>query len=307
MKKAWEAVKRLLYPPKWLCVCLPVVSFAALGFIFASHREHRAEAYVVFLLSAYSLAIVIAALPQAVSRAKAWLLRLRPVQKLTSSALGMRYRNDRHFRASAGLLRGMAVNFLYMLFRLVTGIRYASAWFLSMAAYELVLCIMRADLARCNRKKAAADAAFVLRCYRRTALLLLLLNVPMGGMIVLMVRTDSGYSYPGYLIYLSALYTFYMMSLSIADMLRFRNCGSEILSAAKILRFVCAMMSILGLQTAMISRFSPDAPDYRREMNALTGGAVFFAVILTSVLMLCHAAKVRKKVCFSEQAKKQIL
>lgn len=307
MKKAWEAVKRLLYPPKWLCVCLPAVSFAALWFIFASHREQRAEAYVVFLLSAYSLAIVIAALPQAFSRAKAWLLRLRPVRKLTSSALGVRYRNDRHFRASAELLRGMAVNFLYMLFRLVTGIRYASVWFLSMAAYELVLCIMRADLARCNRKKAAADAAFELRCYRRTALLLLLLNVPMGGMIVLMVRTDSGYSYPGYLIYLSAFYTFYMMSLSIADMLRFRNCGSEILSAAKILRFVCAMMSILGLQTAMISRFSPDALDYRREMNALTGGAVFFAVILTSVLMLCHAAKVRKKVCFSEQAEKQIL
>lgn len=76
------------------------------------------------------------------------------------------------------------------------------------------------------------------RCYRRTACLLFALKTPMGGMILLMVLTDSGYSYPGYVIYLSALYTFYFVILSVMNLVRFRKLGSPILSAAKVLNFV---------------------------------------------------------------------
>ena len=77
-----------------------------------------------------------------------------------------------------------------------------------------------------------------------------------GGMIVLMVRKNSGFTYPGYIIYLSALYTFYTMITVVVNVVKFRKLGSLILSAAQILNFISAMMSILGLQTAMTSRFS---------------------------------------------------
>ena len=62
------------------------------------------------------------------------------------------------------------------------------------------------------------------------------------------------------------------------------------------LSFVSAMMSILGLQTAMISRFSVNGEAYRKRMNAITGGFVYGIVILVAVYMLIHAAKIRKKV-----------
>lgn len=307
MEKVRALGKRLLYPPRWLLLTLPVASFAALACLFAARRDESAVAYAVYLLSAYSLTIVLAALPKAASRAKAWVLRRKAVQKLMRAPHVVRYREEALYRAGVALLQGLAVNALYMLFHLASAIRYASVWFLSMSAYELVLCVLRADLARSYRKRQAGGAAFELRCYRRAALSLLALNVPMGGMIVLMVLTESGYSYPGYMIYVSALYTFYSVAISIADVLRFRNCGSAIISAAKALRFVCAMMSLLGLQTAMIAQFSPDAPQYRRTMNAITGGFVFFAVIATSILMLCRAAKEREKVCLSGQDEEQIL
>ena len=126
--------------------------------------------------------------------------------------------------------------------------------------------------------------------------LLFLLNIPMGGMIVLMVRTNSGFSYPGYIIYLSALYTFYTMITSTLKLAKFRKLGSPILSAAKVLNFIDAMMSILGLQTAMISRFSENGESYRKMMNAITGGFVYSSVILIAVIMLLHNIKIRKKV-----------
>ena len=41
---------------------------------------------------------------------------------------------------------GMAVNFLYVAFRIAAGIRYASVWFLTMAVYYLVLGCLRVYL-----------------------------------------------------------------------------------------------------------------------------------------------------------------
>ena len=113
-----------------------------------------------------------------------------------------------------------------------------------------------------------------------------------GGMIVLMVRTNSGFTYPGYIIYLSALYTFYTMITVVVNVVKFRKSGSPILSAAKILNFISAMMSILGLQTAMISRFSENGDNYRKTM---TGGFVYCIVIFVAVFMLICSRKNKKE------------
>ena len=123
----------------------------------------------------------------------------------------------------------------------------------------------------------------------------------MGGMIILMVLTNSGFSYPGHIIYLSALYTFYTLVTSVLNLVKFRRLGSPILTAAKVLNFISAMMSILGLQTAMISRFSVNGEGFRRMMNAITGGFVYGVVILLAAAMLMHSRKSEKKVEMIEQ------
>ena len=56
------------------------------------------------------------------------------------------------------------------------------------------------------------------------------------------------------------------------------------------------MMSILGLQTAMIARFSAHGEGYRRMMNDITGGFVYGIVVLIAVYMLFHSRTLRKKV-----------
>ena len=86
------------------------------------------------------------------------------------------------------------------------------------------------------------------------------------------------------------------MITSTLKLAKFRKLGSPILSAAKVRNFIAAMMSILGLQTAMISRFSENGERYRKMMNAITGGFVYSIVILIAVIMLLHNIKIRKKV-----------
>lgn len=243
-------------------------------------------AYMIYCMSAYCLTIWILPLPRLFRKAKA-----NMIHRLTGTVFGEKYIGDLAFRGSVSICQGMMVNFLYVVFRIFVGIRYASVWFLTMAIYYLLLGIMRLSLILRYRNRGVKSE---LHCYRRTAWLLFLLNIPMGGMTVLMVLTDSGYSYPGYVIYLSAMYTFYTIILAIVNLVKFRKLGSPILSAAKILNFVAALMSLLGLQTAMISQFSTEGEDLRRMMNALTGGGVWFFVILIAVYMLLHSRKMKE-------------
>lgn len=207
---------------------------------------------------------------------------------------------DMSFRGGFSICQGMAVNFLYAIFRTVTGIMYSSVWFISMAVYHFMLGGMRTYLVFAVRRRDINDVLYEYECYRNIAWLLLLLNIPMGGMILLMIKTDSGFSYPGYIIYLSALYTFYTMVMSIRNFVKYKRLGSPVLSAAKILNLVSAMMSVLGLQTAMIIVFSADGGEYRRLMNTLTGSFVYGAVAAIAIFMIIKGSIKRKRVSADE-------
>lgn len=288
MEKALEVLQKILHPPQWALFFAPPVVFAALIYIFLTGQNDSTPAYVIYGMSAYCLTVLVLPLPRLIQDAKASVMR-----RINGMAFGGRYVNDLAFRGSVSIYRGMTVNFLYVLFRIVVGIRYASMWFISMAVYYLVLGVLRLSLILSYRQKVNIDE---LRCYRRTAWLLFLLNIPMGGMITLMVLTNSGYSYPGYVIYLSAMYTFYTMVTSVINLVRFRRLGSPILSAAKVLNFIAALMSILSLQTAMIAQFSAESDSFRKTMNAITGGVIWLCVILTAVYMLRRSRKMQSEV-----------
>lgn len=290
---ARKLLQKLLHPPGWVLIFVPLLSFAALAAVFIRQCPENILVYLIYSLSAYSLTIWLAALPGLTKRAKSAMMGSKLMRKAAASPIMGRYFKDLAFRGSISIYQGIAVNLFYVAFRIMAAIRYASVWFLSMAVYYLVLGGLRAYLIICYRRR---TPELERRCYHTTAWFLFLLNIPMGGMIVLMVRTDSEFSYPGYVIYLSALYTFYTMITSAINLIRFRRLGSPILSAAKVLNFVAAMMSILGLQTAMISRFSENGEDYRKMMNAITGGFVYGIVILIAIYMLLHGRYLRKKV-----------
>ena len=286
-------LQKLLRPTKWVLIFVPPLSFAALVFIFVTRNTSGTPAYLIYCISAYSLTIWLAAFPGLTKRVRSAIMDSRIIRKAAVSQLVRRYVTDLAFRGSISIYQSMVVNFLYVVFRIAAGICYTSVWFISMAVYYLVLGGLRSYLIVCYRHR---SPELERRCYHTTAWLLFLLNIPMGGMILLMVRTNSGFSYPGSIIYLSALYTFYAMTVSVINLVKFRRLGSPILSAAKVLNVISAMMSILGLQTAMISRFSEDGESFRKMMNTITGGCVYSIVILIAVIMLLHSKKTRKKV-----------
>ncbi len=287
MNKPITAIKKIFYPPKPVLFIAPPLVFTALIYIFAAGKNDSMTAYFIYALSAYCLTILILPLPYLIRRARA-----AAVAKISGNPFGKNFLGDLAFKGKVSIQLSVLVNFLYVIFRVFLGIRYTSVWFISMAAYYLVLGIMRLYLAVNYSRREKNDER---RCYRRTAFLLFLLNIPMGGMIALMVLTDSGYSYPGYIIYISAMYTFYIAAVSVINLIKFRRLGSPILSAAKTLNFISALMSIIGLQTAMLTEFSSKGEGYRKMMNGITGGCIWVIVILIALYMIQHSRKLKKQ------------
>ena len=109
--------------------------------------------------------------------------------KRLGSALAVQYKQDRIFRASVNLQLVMVLNYLYAAYNLLIGLQSGSVWLLSLGIYTLMLAIVRTDLTLSHHRgrKLPADALprHESRCYRRVAWSLLALNVPIGGLMVL--------------------------------------------------------------------------------------------------------------------------
>ncbi len=287
MRRAGAFFLRLLRLPAWAQVILLPAAFGAAGYCLAAGRGRGAAAYVVYALAAYALAVLIADMPGVTKRVRWVMMESKPAK----TPLAVRFRADAAFRVEAGLWRSMAVSGALAVFHGAACARYGSVWFGALAAYDVGLAALRAGIALPLRRGAADEW----RVYRRTGARLLLLNVPMGGMIALMVRTNSGYSYPGFVIYVSAMYAFYAMAMSVRGLARFRRAGSPVLSAAKAVNFVAAMMSMLGMQTAMIARFSGGDERFRQMMNGAAGVAVWAGTIAAAAVMLRRGAREGRK------------
>lgn len=122
-----------------------------------------------------------------------------------------------------------------------------------------------------------------------------LLNAAMGGMVFQMFWQNEGYEYPGYVIYLSVMYTFYSFISAIMNLVKFRRAGSPILSASKAISFAGALMSVLALQTAMILRFGKGDEQFRMEMNIITGAFVLGITLFMAVYLIVRGQKALNK------------
>ena len=130
-----------------------------------------------------------------------------------------------------------------------------------------------------------------MRHYRICGVMLLVMNQALVGVIVYMLTQNRGFSYPGYLIYAMALYTFYITIIAIVNGIRFRKQGSPVMSAAKVINLTAALVSMISLETAMLAQFGEGGAAFRQTMLGASGGAVCVIVLTMAIYMIVSATK----------------
>ena len=284
----WKALgKRLLWPPIWLTVVLVPVAAAALIAVFVYGLEENPVVSPIYVLAAYTLTAVCAHFARAVPRWKNSLLA-----KVHANPIGDRLLTDHDLRDLISLYCSLAISLAYSIFKVTAGFLYESYWLGTVAVYYAGLALMRFLVLHSMRRE--KDLKTEYRRYRLIGWLLMLLDIPLGAIVFFMVWWDRGYSYPGYLIFIVAAYAFYSVTISIRDLIRYRRSGSPVLSAAKCIRFVAALVSLLTMETAMLAQFGEDI-DFARLTTALTGMGICAVTFCLSVVMVVRANIAIKK------------
>lgn len=160
---------------------------------------------------------------------------------------------------------------------------------ISIAFYYLVLTAARFLLLRyLHRNNDHVQLREEYIRYRRTAYILAGMTIIFIAMIIQMIWQKQTYHYPGTFIYAAAAYAFYCVGISIKNIIQYRKLHRPVLSAAKVISFITALVSILALQTAMLTQFGNDT-SFALWMNACSGAVISILMISISMYMIKKA------------------
>lgn len=283
MERFKRLVRKLLCPHPLVTALLALTAGAGLGSVFANGLERQPIAFAVYPLSFYALCVVLAALPGRITSLRSKKAPLSPEQRAR--------------RTRFSLYRGTVFNLIYAAFKLLMGVYCRSVWFGAVAVYYMVLCLTRFLVVQSDRTAGSMeDEARRLQRrwsgYRTCGWLLLAVNAAMTGMVFQMIWQDRAYSYPGFLIYAMAAYTFYRLTKAIVGMVKLRRADNPAFSAARALDLCVALMSVFALQTAMFTAFGAGMEAGTRQlMNHLTGGGVCLAVVCVALHMILRGRR----------------
>ena len=286
MKDLKAKLKKLLFPPVWLMILLTVVSAVSLTAVFIKGWDETPIAYVVYVLAFYTLSVItifcVLVFPG---------YRQKIRQKIYSNKYGKRYMTDAAFRTHISLYLSLSVNLLYVGINLFLGFLHGSAWFAILAGYYTILAIMRFLLLRfVGRIGIGKNRVKELRRSRLCGMILITVNLVLSGAVLMMIYQNKGYEYPGILIYVMAAYTFFITTQSIINIFKYHKYNSPVLQTAREINFAAALVSMLSLETAMLSQFgAADSPEFRRIMIMATGAGVSVIVVAMSIYMIARA------------------
>ncbi|MGM9606294.1 MAG: hypothetical protein ACI3XJ_02185 [Oscillospiraceae bacterium] len=197
------------------------------------------------------------------------------------------------FRSGVCLHVSLILNFLYGATQFFAGLCFRSVWLGALAVYHILLAALQFMLlSHVNRKGVGQDAAAELRQYRLCGAALLLMTPIFASILILIVHKNICAGYPGFLIYFAAIYAFCKVAAAVSNAVKFRKCGSLVMSAAKVISLIAALISILSLETAVLSRYgSMQDPVFYQGMLGTAGGAVCVFVLGKAVSMVVRTQR----------------
>lgn len=279
-----KLVKRLIFLPIWAIVLLIVASTAALCLSMILLGTEHPVSYASYVLSAYTLTVICFRIPQIVNWCKKIRRENRYLNRLTT---------DVHFQATLSLYFSLGFNTVYALFQLVMGIYHSSIWFFSLAVYYILLVIMRFFLARdVKTVKNEHNLKNEYLRYRFCGIILVLMNMALAGIVLYISRFNYGFEHHYITTIALAAYTFTAFTVAIVNIVRYRKYNSPVYSASKIISLAAACVSMLTLETAMLSAFGEQGEElFRRIITTVTGAAVCTFVLLLAGYMIISSTK----------------
>ena len=175
---------------------------------------------------------------------------------------------------------GISVNLAYGVYTAVLGFVSHSWWYIALAAYYIVLAVLRFAVTCTIKYPKPETEGFPVRF---AGGMCLFLSVTLAGITYLSFADERGTRFHEIVMISIALYAFTKITLAIIRMVQSGRDARPALKCLRSLALADAAVSIFALQRSMLTTFQGMDAERIRLMNALTGTAVW---LLTAVLGL---------------------
>lgn len=282
----WKKLgKALLFPPLALMILAVPAATAFLVYSMAVPGTESVVAVVSYVLAAYTLTVWCCRIP--------WLIRIYKEFK-EGNRYARRWREDDRLRVNLSLLGSFVWNVAYALFQLWLGYAHHTFWFYSLAGYYFSLAVMRFFLVRHTRRfKPGERMRSELIKYRACGWIFLLMNLALTLIIFFMVYWNRTFLHHEITTIMMAAYTFSAFTAAIVSMVRYRRYRSPVYSASKAISFAAACVSMLTLESTMLTTFGDGTMDVltRKLMLGLSGGAVSAVILAMAIYMILRGGR----------------
>ncbi len=209
--------------------------------------------------------------------------------------------SDYGFRTIVFAVCSFAISAAYVILNAVLAVLAVSVWYASLAGYYLFLSGLRFGILLGGhkiRQKAGDDAEKLyegkLKLYRGCGIALLVLETALWVAVTQMIRSESPSVHTQIMAIGSAAYTFYKVTLAIYNLVKVHRYKDPLLQSFRNINLTDASVSLLALQTTMVTVFSEGTDAEMKILNCVTGFFVCMLTIVLGIFMILRANQMLK-------------
>lgn len=280
-----KIVKAMLFPHIAIMIMLIPAATVFLVYSMVFLGTDSISAIVSYVLSAYTLTVWCFKIPYLIGFFK----RFRDENKYAKIWL-----KDTRLRVNVSLYGSLIWNVAYALLQLGMGLWHHTFWFYSLAGYYIALAVMRFFLVlHTSRHKPGEKMKEELVKYRACGIAFLLMNIALTLIIFFMVYWNRTFNHHEITTISLAAYTFTSLAMAIVNVVKYRKYKSPVYSASKAISLAAACVSMLTLESTMLTTFDDGAMNIttRRIMLGTTGGAISVFIIMMAIYMIAQSNK----------------
>ncbi len=282
----WKKIgKALLFPHIAIMIILIPIATALLVCSMVLVGTESPIAYVSYVLAAYTLTIWCFKIPNIIKFFKTFKEENKYAKML---------QEDARLRVNLSLYGSLAWNALYGVFQLWLGYYHSTFWFYSLGAYYICLGVMRFVLLLHTRKYQPGEKMQTeLKKYRACGWVFLAMNLALALIVFFMVYWNRTFVHHMITAITMAAYTFTSFTVAIVNIVRYRKYNSPVFSASKAISFASALVSMLTLESTMLTAFSDGTMSAveQKWMLGATGGGIVAIILAMAIYMIISGTK----------------
>ena len=277
--------KALLFPHIAIMIILVPIATVLLVSSMVFVGTESPFAIVSYVIAAYTLTV--------------WCFRIPHLIKLFKSfkdknKYARRLQDDARLRVNLSLYGSLAWNALYGILQLWLGFYHHTFWFYSLGAYYICLGVMRVFLLLHTRRYAPGEKIQnELEKYRACGWVFLLMNLALALIIFFMVYWGRTFEHHMITAIAMAAYTFTAFTVAIVNVVKYRKYNSPVFSASKAISLAAALVSMLTLESTMLTAFGDGTMTATEQkwMLGATGSAISVLIVAMAIYMIVAGTK----------------